>query len=129
MGIAALIGRDFESETGVGVYLFIVLTILVVLPVFVLDGRWWAKRPEAAPWRRTIIERLARLQGILFPQRLVLPVQLALESNMPRGTFTIMFMLLIFATAILRTRMPTRDCAARTTRICAPSVTSSRAYR
>jgi hypothetical protein len=100
MGFAALIGHDFAAQTSVGVYLFITLTAFVMLPIFVLDGRWWGSPSEAAPWRRAIIERLARLQGILFPQRVALPVQLALESNMPRGTFTVMFMLLIFATAL-----------------------------
>jgi hypothetical protein len=102
MGFSALSGREVEIGGNIGTYVFSAATLLIVLPALALDSAWLARRRPhpAAPWRRGLVEGLVRVQGVLFPQRLVLPVQLSLESNLPRGAFAVMFLLLIVSSAL-----------------------------
>lgn len=102
MGIATLAGQAAESGSGVAANVFAVLALIIVLPMFILDSEWLARRQQGPvpAWRRATIERLAHMQSILFPQRLVLPVQLSLESNLPRRAFTLAFMLLILSSVV-----------------------------
>jgi hypothetical protein len=80
-----------------------VLTFSIAFPTLVLDSAWLSRvRPmPAATWRRRLVEGFVRLQRLLFAQRLILPVQLSLESNLPRWTFSAVFMLLISCTVVL----------------------------
>ncbi len=102
MGFAALAGQSAEPATDSASTVFAVLTLIVVLPLLALDSAWLARRQQrpVPAWRRTVVEKLIYLQGILFPQRLVLPVQLSLESNLPRRTFTLAFLLLLLSSAV-----------------------------
>lgn len=95
LALVAGLGIDEERTTRFGLYLFGVLTLVIVLPVLLLDRVWWGGTP-ATPRRRAVLERLIRLQNFLFPQRLMMPVQLSLESNLPRGLFTLVFLVLVF---------------------------------
>ena len=103
IGISALFGASLEPSGEVGAMSFVALFLVIVLPQLVLDNVWLSRyRPQpAAPWRRRIIETMARLQSVLIPQRLVLPVQLSLESNLPRWGFTLVFLLLVGGSAML----------------------------
>lgn len=102
MGFAWVSGRDAEPGGSIGVSVFMALTLVVILPALLLDSAWLARRSAlpAPSWRRRLVERLVAVQGVLFPQRLVLPVQLSLESNLPRGAFTWMFLLLVGASVV-----------------------------
>lgn len=105
MAFATVFSLDAESTSGIGIYVFSALTLLVVFPALLLDSAWLARwRPvPIRPWRRALVERLVRLQMLLIPSRLVMPVQLSLESNMPRWTFTAVFLLLVFCSILLGT--------------------------
>ncbi|GMV28001.1 MAG: hypothetical protein AMXMBFR59_01260 [Rhodanobacteraceae bacterium] len=102
MGFGWVSGRDAEPGGSIGVSVFMALTLVVILPALLLDSAWLARRSAlpAPSWRRRLVERLVAVQGVLFPQRLVLPVQLSLESNLPRGAFTWMFLLLVASSAV-----------------------------
>lgn len=82
----------------------IVVAIGLMIPVIDRGSAWLRGRdvPASTGMRRTI-ELLNRAQNVLLPQRLLLPVQLTLESNMPRYTFSVMFGILIFFTTIIGT--------------------------
>lgn len=103
MGIARLLGWGAEPAGEIGAYVFVLLSLGIVFPTLLLDSAWLARvRPmPVAPWRRRLVEALVRLQRLLFAQRLVLPVQLSLESNLPRWTFSAVFLLLIACTLVL----------------------------
>jgi hypothetical protein len=103
IGVSALFGATLEPSGEVGAMGFVGLFLLIVLPQLVLDNAWLSRhRPQAvAPWRRRLIETLVRLQSVLIPQRLILPVQLSLESNLPRWAFTLVFLLLVGGSAML----------------------------
>lgn len=103
---AYLLGFGEEIGSQFGLYTFLALSLTAVLPVLLLDSPWLSRylAPAAAPtWRHHLVEALTRFQGVLFPQRLVMPVQLSLESNLPRWTFSVVFLSLVFASAALGT--------------------------
>lgn len=102
IGLALLTGQEAEPAGDLGGHIFVALTLALLLPSLVLDSRWLSHRlgQPAAPWRRKLVEKLVQLQSILFPQRLVLPVQLSLESNLPRRTFTALFLVLVSSTLL-----------------------------
>ncbi len=80
------------------------LVFLAALLIPVLDrGSAWLRGPDKPPSAglRRAIGWLNAVQGFLFPQRLLLPVQFMLESNLPRRTFSIAFGILMFLTAII----------------------------
>lgn len=86
-GIAGgFIGARFGATNSGIVYAFGVLLVLAVgLPalLWVLDAGLGARAPrlQQSEFFRSLLGALARLNGWLFPQRLVLPVQLTLQSN------------------------------------------------
>ncbi|MBL8300478.1 MAG: hypothetical protein JNN30_19240 [Rhodanobacteraceae bacterium] len=104
MGVGLLLGRDLEPGGSVGMLLFAGLMLGILLPVLLLDSAWLARwQPAPSPtseWRRRLVEKLVRVQSILFPQRLIMPVQLSLESNLPSRSFTMLFLLLITSTVV-----------------------------
>lgn len=105
IGVSALFDTRLEPSAEIGAMGFVALFMLVVLPQLILDNAWLSRRlsesQSPAPWRRRLVEILVRLQSVLIPQRLVLPVQLSLESNMPRWGFTLVFLLLVGGSALL----------------------------
>jgi hypothetical protein len=81
----------------------------IPLSAIVLDrGAALLRKPDAQP--SALLQRVVRLllavQSILVPQRLVLPVQLTLESNLPRLTFSIAFMVIISSTVLIGISQP-----------------------
>lgn len=102
IGLSTLLGGVTEIGDDIGASVFLIVTGIVVLPTLLLDSPWYARRHPgpAAGWRRRLVETLVRWQGLLFPQRLVLPVQLSLETNLPRWAFTVMFLSLIATSAL-----------------------------
>lgn len=102
MGLGAVLGVSDDTAGRWGFNAFMGLTFLVVMPAMLLDSDWLRRRiGPPGPRQRAVIEQLTRCQSLLFPQRLVLPVQLALESNLPRWTFTAVFLLLVAASVAL----------------------------
>ncbi|MEZ5462884.1 hypothetical protein [Dokdonella sp.] len=76
---------------------------LITIPLLIvaLDrGSAYLRPPDAMPptWLRRLLRLLIAVQSALMPQRLVLPVQLSLESNLPRRTFSLAFMVILFST-------------------------------
>ena len=99
---AYLLGFGEQAGGQFGLYVFLALSLAAVLPVLLLDSLWLSRYlAPAAPssWRHRLVEALTRFQSVLFPQRLVMPVQLSLESNLPRWTFSVVFLSLVFASA------------------------------
>lgn len=78
----------------------LLLGALTVLPLLItaIDagvGRW---RPAwLAPGTRLqrMVQRLIDILALLYPMRLILPVQLTMQSNLPRYTFSLFFGVLI----------------------------------
>ncbi|WP_257384973.1 hypothetical protein [Tahibacter caeni] len=103
IGVSTLFGAPLEPSAKVGAMAFGVLFVFIVLPQLLLDNAWLSRRLQqpAPDWRRRFVELLVRLQSVVIPQRLVLPVQLSLESNLPRWIFTLMFLLLVGGSALL----------------------------
>ena len=102
MGLGAVLGVSDDAAGRWGFNAFMGLTFLVAMPAMFLDSDWLRRRiGPPGPRQRAVIEQLTRWQSLLFPQRLVLPVQLALESNLPRWIFTAVFLLLVAASVVL----------------------------
>jgi hypothetical protein len=101
IALVAGLGGDEELIARSGLYAFAAVTLLVVLPVLLLDRLWRGDADAVSPWRRALIERLIRLQTIFFPQQLIMSVQLTLESNLPRGLFTLVFLGLLSCAVLL----------------------------
>lgn len=105
--LADLIARAVGASAGATPYiLFAVVGVFFACGVVptVLDRGTAALRPkERTPSPRLVrvVRAFNRVQGVVFPLRLVHPVQLALESNMPRRTFSVAFGLLILFTNII----------------------------
>ncbi|TDR36264.1 hypothetical protein DFR29_1318 [Tahibacter aquaticus] len=101
---AQLLGFGEQAVGQFGLYAFLFLTLIALLPVLLLDSPWASRfLPPGPPsvWRRRAVEMAIRFQAMVFPVRLAMPVQLSLESNLPRWTFTVVFLALIFASAAL----------------------------
>lgn len=102
MGVGALLGASDDDAGRWGFNFFMGLTFLVVMPAMLLDSDWLRRRlGPPGPRRRAVIEQLTRWQSLLFPQRLILPVQLSLESNLPSWIFTAIFLLLVAVSVVL----------------------------
>lgn len=56
---------------------------------------------EPPSWIVRSVNVLSRMQGWLFPQKLILPVQLVLESNLPRRMFSVAFGVIVAFTALI----------------------------
>ncbi len=82
-----------------GSFMFVIALLIPILD----RGSAWLRGPGKPPSAglRRLIGALAFVQGFLFPQRLLLPVQFMLESNLPRRTFSIAFGALMFLTAFI----------------------------
>jgi hypothetical protein len=92
-----------------------IVTVLAIASVgipilaIVLDrGAALVRKPDAQPsvWFQKLVRALIGVQSIVMPQRLVLPVQLTLESNLPRRTFSIAFMAILLSTVLIGISQP-----------------------
>jgi hypothetical protein len=105
--IAFLVSLPFaDSDRAASILLigFAAITLLIVLAIPALDrGSRRLRGPDKVAsdrLRRTIVV-LNKVQNVMVPQRLLLPVQLMLESNFPRNTFSLAFGLVIFFTSVI----------------------------
>lgn len=84
--VGGLVGARFGA-TNVGIEFaflaLIALAISVPLLLWLLDAKLATRRPtlQRVGWFRNLLGGLARVNGWLVPQRLILPVQLTLQSN------------------------------------------------
>jgi hypothetical protein len=84
--ITAYIGSSFgATNAGIGIGVIIMSTLLLVCPLllYLLDAQLVARLPNLGNSRilKALISLLRRLSELAYPQRLVLPVQLTLQSN------------------------------------------------
>lgn len=78
--------------------------MLMSLLILVLDrhaGSLRARGREPSPALAATVRSLIRVQGLFYPQRLLLPIQLILESNLPKRTFSLAFAGIIAFTAFI----------------------------
>lgn len=102
LGLAGYLGLSVELLNTVAVKVLAGVSLLLVLPVLLLDSDWVTRRfPAPRPWLRRLVRTLTALQGLLLPRRLVLPVQMTLESNLPNWAFTAVFLLLVGSSVLL----------------------------
>ena len=83
---------------------FFIVLASISLPLYVLDrvaGAMMHKGRRPWPALIAVLRFLTRLQGWFYPQRLLLPVQLIFESNLPRRTFSIAFGTIIMFTTLI----------------------------
>lgn len=79
------------------------------LTSIVLDrGAAMFRKPGRKPskWLRSVVRALLKTQSLFGPQRLTLPLQLSLESNLPRRSFSIIFMVIIVSTVMIGVIQP-----------------------
>ena len=107
--ISIAVGSLVEVPDHIAKAIWVAIAIIIVgigLTIPLLDrvSVWLRGRdaPESARLRRALVV-LNRMQNVLLPQRLLLPVQLTLESNLPRHTFSIAFGILIAFTTVIGT--------------------------
>lgn len=84
--IAGVIGAQFGMPNrAITTAFFSLLALIAAVPalLWLLDARIGARHPglAAKPAFRNLISLLSRLNGFILPQRLILPVQLTLQSN------------------------------------------------
>ncbi len=85
---------------------FVVALASVSFLLFMLDrhvGWLRARGREASPKLIATVRALSQLQGWFYPQRLLLPVQLIFESNLPKHTFSIAFGTIVAVTTLIGT--------------------------
>jgi hypothetical protein len=84
--LGGFIGARFGATNAGTVYAFLALIALaagVPAVLWLLDAQLGARWPrlQNARWFRALLSGLARINGLVYPQRLILPVQLTLQSN------------------------------------------------
>lgn len=84
--LGGFIGARFGATNAGTFYAFLVLIAMAVgVPalLWLLDAQLGARWPrlQKAGWFRSLLNGLARINGLVYPQRLILPVQLTLQSN------------------------------------------------
>ena len=90
--------RDGTNQwINAGMNAFVAFIVLAPLGLWVLDGLLARRWPALAEWRmfRWVVAALARLIGLVFPERLVGPVRLTLQSHTRRVVFVPLFALLV----------------------------------
>lgn len=84
--VSGVIGARFGlTNTGIGIGSAVILAVFVGVPllVYLLDAQLASRVPRFRESRifASLIRFLRRIAGLAYPQRLVLPVQLTLQSN------------------------------------------------
>lgn len=98
--VAALVGGRFGGTNlwiNTGINAFIACIIVGPLLLWFTDGVLARRWPALAGWRafRWPVAFIAGVLGVLFPERLVGPVRLALQSHAPRAVFLPLFAALV----------------------------------
>ncbi len=107
LGLSILGGALFADPDAGARHVLIGLAMLVLIApiaVGVLDRgvmRRIDREGATAKFLTPFVAALVRVQDLLLPQRFVLPVQLSLESNLPRHTFAILFGTLVATSAVV----------------------------
>jgi len=104
--LGGLVGSLFEdSERATGIFLavtyavFMAVTVLPLLLEKVVARRQAAGHPSMGLQR--VVHALLRAVGFVIPQRLISPVQLTLQSNLPtRGFMFVYFLVIMLAMAV-----------------------------
>jgi len=104
--LGGLFGALFEdSERATELFLlvtyalFMALTVLPLLLEKVIARRQAAGHPS--PRLQRVVHALLRMMGFIIPQRLISPVQLTLQSNLPtRGFMVVYFVVIVLAMAL-----------------------------
>lgn len=94
------------SDTTVRRVVELLSVAVIVLPIIVvlLDrGSAKLRRADAspAPWFRRVVHSMLSIQAVFMPVRLMMPVYLSLESNLPRKTFSLSFGLVLMSTVLV----------------------------
>lgn len=84
--VSGLIGARFGlTNTGIGIGTAVILAVFLGVPLllYVLDAQLASRVPRLRDSRfvTSLVRFLRRVAGLAYPQRLVLPVQLTLQSN------------------------------------------------
>lgn len=88
---------------GAFVTLFFVIASISV-PLYLLDryvGWQRARGRRTSPRTVVAVHAMSRIQGWFSPQRMLLPVQLIFESNLPKHTFSIAFGTIVACTTMI----------------------------
>lgn len=99
-GLVGSLFEDSERATGIALLatyvLFMVLTVAPLLVEKLVVRRQKSGRPSPALSRLALV--LLRVVGFIIPQRLISPVQLTLQSNLPsRGFMAVYFLVIVLA--------------------------------
>lgn len=98
--VAALLGGQVGGTNrwiNIGINAFVASIIVGPLLLWLADGMLARRWPALAGWRlfRWPVAFIAGVLGVLFPERLVGPVRLALQSHAPRAVFLPLFAVLV----------------------------------
>ncbi len=110
--LAMLIGYALELSAAAVQFLiniFSAIFIGVSIPSVALDrGADKLRRADAepAPWFKRLVRYLLLAQAVVMPMRLMMPVQLSLESNLPRKTFSLVFGVVIISAGMIGVIQP-----------------------
>jgi len=101
-----LIGARFGAPNAGILYASIGIVAIAVgsaALIWLLDAVLAARFPalQRAAWFRRLVTAIGRIQGWLFPQRLLLPVQLTLQSNTRPIIFLILSTIAVIAVVVL----------------------------
>lgn len=90
-------GGDTNRWINQGIESFIALVVVAPVLLWLLDGLLARRWPMLArqPWFRVPVTGLARILGIVFPERLIGPIRLTLQSHSRRVVFIPLFALLV----------------------------------
>ena len=108
--VSGAVGARFGlTNTGMGIGSAVLLSVFVGIPIllYLLDRQLASRVPRLVDSRifAGLVRFLRRVAGLAFPQRLVLPVQLTLQSNTrPAAFFIALTLSIIFIVAVGNTR-------------------------
>ncbi len=108
--MSGAIGARFGlTNTGMGIGTFFLLAVFLGIPLllYLLDAQLAARVPRLRDSRffAGLVRLFRRIAGLAYPQRLVLPVQLTLQSNTrPAAFFAAIILSIIFIVAVGNTR-------------------------
>ena len=104
--ISAAIGAQFGlTNAGMGIGTLVLLIVFLGAPllVYLLDAQLAKRVPRLreSPGLSRVVRFLRRVIGLTYPQRLVLPVQLTLQSNIRPVIFFLMLTLAIIGIVVV----------------------------
>jgi len=108
--VSGVIGSRFgftNAGMGIGGLVLVILFVGIPLLVYLLDAQLVSRVPSLRDSRNFtgLVRLLRRIAGLAYPQRLVLPVQLTLQSNTrPVAFFIALILSVIFIVAVGNTR-------------------------